>query len=63
MDFTSWENDEERFTAYFWRHYAPILNKLADCPYDKVELTAKDKMLIPKMRDDLLTIFREAKCK
>jgi len=63
MDFTSWGNDEERFTAYFWRHYAPLLDKLAGCPYEKLDLTTKDKMLLGRMRDDLKAIFKEAECK
>ena len=59
----NWQNEEEaveNFTFYFNQHYKPLLNKLADNPYQKIELSEKDKRLLNFLRDDLTAIFKEA---
>ena len=58
----NWQNEEEaveNFTSYFNQHYKPLLNKLADNPYQKIELSDDDKRLLRFLRDDLTTIFKE----
>lgn len=57
-DYSQWDNDPERFQSYFAQHYAPLLNKIADCPHNKIDLSDKDKKLVRLMRDDLIKIFR-----
>lgn len=57
-DFSQWDNDPQCFQSYFRGHYAPLLNKIADSPYNKIDLTDKDKKLVRLMRDDLLKIFQ-----
>ena len=57
MDFSNWNDDPEQFMFYFNAHYAPLLNKLADNAYKKIELEDKDKRLLTFMRDDLTKIF------
>ena len=57
-DFSQWDNDPQCFQSYFRQHYAPLLNKIADSPYSKIDLTDKDKRLVRLMRDDLLKIFQ-----
>ena len=55
-----WQNEEEaveNFTSYFNQHYKPLLDKLADSPYPKIELLPKDRLLLGFLRDDLLKIF------
>lgn len=57
-----WQNEEEaveNFTSYFNQHYKPLLNKLADNPYQKIELSDDDKRLLRFLRDDLTKIFAE----
>lgn len=57
-----WQNEEEaveNFTSYFNQHYKPLLNKLADNPYQKIELSDDDKRLLRFLRDDLTKIFVE----
>lgn len=58
-----WESEEEAkeaFLLYFDAHYKPLLNKLADNPYQKIELSDKDKRLLGFLRDDLNKIFKTA---
>lgn len=57
-DYSQWGNDPDCFQSYFKQHYAPLLNKIADSPYEKVELTERDKHLFRLMRDDLFKIFQ-----
>ena len=57
-DYSQWDNDPQCFQSYFKAHYAPLLNKLADSPYNKIDLTDKDKRLVRLMRDDLLKIYQ-----
>jgi len=57
-DYSQWDNDPDCFQSYFAQHYAPLLNKIADCPHDKIELSGRDKHLVRLMRDDLLKIFQ-----
>lgn len=70
LDFSKWnsnpesmqieyEDGAENFTTYFNQHYKPLLNKLADNPYQKIELSDDDKRLLRFLRDDLTTIFKE----
>lgn len=47
----------DTFKSYFNIHYRPLLDKLADSPYPKIELLPKDKLLLGFLRDDLLKIF------
>ena len=56
-DYSPWDNDADCFQSYFKQHYAPLLNKIADSPYSKVDLTDREKHLARLMRDDLLKIF------
>ena len=60
LDFSQWENDEEQFKSYFDAHYKPLLDKLADNSYSKIELSDKDKRLLDFLRDDLNRIFKTA---
>lgn len=57
-DYSQWDNDPQCFQSYFRRHYAPLLNKIADSPHNKIDLSDKDKKLVRLMRDDLLKIFQ-----
>ena len=65
VDFTKWANGDmsdqdakDNFISYFNQHYKPLLNKLADNPYQKIEMSEKDKTLLSHLRDDLTEIFR-----
>lgn len=60
LDFSQWENDKEQFKSYFEAHYKPLLDKLADYPYQKIGLSDKDKRLLGFLRDDLNKIFKTA---
>ena len=57
-DYSQWDNDPESFRSYFAQHYAPLLNKLADNPYNKIDLSDEDKRLVRFLRDDLLKIYQ-----
>lgn len=57
-DYSQWDNDPDCFQSYFKQHYAPLLNKIADNPYEKIELTGRNKHLFRLMRDDLLKIYQ-----
>ena len=57
-DYSQWDNDADCFQSYFAQHYVPLLNKIADSPSNKIELSDKDKKLVRLMRDDLLKIFQ-----
>lgn len=57
MDFSQWNNDEEQFESYFKTHYKPLLNKIADCQYNKIDFSDKEKRLLSFLRDDLTKIF------
>ena len=57
-DYSQWGNDPESFQSYFKEHYAPLLNKIADNPYYKIDLTDKDKKLARLLRDDLFKILQ-----
>lgn len=67
LDFSKWELREDgvaengigNFRSYFTTHYKPLLDKLADCEYQKIGLSDKEKRLLGWMRDDLNTIFSE----
>lgn len=59
----SWESEEDardNFIFYFHYHYKPLLDKLADNPYQKIELSEKDKRLLGFLRDDMNKIFETA---
>ena len=58
MDFGNWGNSEGQFKNYFWQTYAPLLDKLVACPYEKLDLSAKNKLLLGHLRDDLKVIFK-----
>jgi hypothetical protein len=55
--FNSEEEARDNFGSYFERHYKPLLNKIADCPYPKIDLSENDKRLLGFLRDDLTKIF------
>lgn len=57
-DYSQWDNDPDCFQSYFKQHYAPLLNKVADCDFNKIGLSDKDKHLFCLMRDDLVKIFQ-----
>ena len=59
MDFSQWNNEEEQFISYFNTHYKPLLDKMADYPYSKIEFSDKEKRLLGFLRDDLTKIFKE----
>ena len=45
-DFSQWDNDPQCFQSYFREHYAPLLNKIADSPYNKIDLTDEERNMI-----------------
>ena len=58
-----WKSEEEArdaFLSYYDAHYKPLLNRLADNPYQKIEFSEKDKRLLGFLRDDLNKIFKTA---
>lgn len=57
MDFSQWNNDEEQFESYFKMHYKTLLDKIADCNYNKIDFSDKEKRLLGFLRDDLTKIF------
>lgn len=66
LDFSKWEFDTDgvtdsgvdNFRSYFAAHYEPLLNKLADYEYSKIDLSEKEKRLLGFLRDDLEIIFK-----
>ena len=63
IDFRNWQDDdnaEENFLSYFHYHYKPLLDKIADNPYPKIDLTEKEKHLLGFLREDLTKIFETA---
>ena len=58
----NWESDKEaleNFESYFSRHYKPLLDKMADNPYPKIDLSENEKRLLNFLRDDLTKIFSQ----
>lgn len=52
------ERGEKRdFGRYFMAHYAPLLKKLAEWPYDKIRLSDREWGTLSLMEADLVEIF------
>ncbi len=56
-DWSQWDNEPEKFYYYFKAHYRPLLDKIADCPYQKIDFSDKEKQLLGHLRDDLTKII------
>ena len=56
-DYSQWNDDPTQFYSYFRAHYKPLLDKLANNRYSKIDLSDKDKRLLGHLRDDLTKII------
>lgn len=57
-----WQNEEEaveNFTSYFNQHYKPLLEKLSETQYPKIDLSEDEFRILHFMCDDFLRIFKE----
>ena len=67
VDFTKWGNggwkDEEdakdNFGFYFNQHYKPLLEKLSETQYPKIDLSESELKMLHFMCEDFLKIFVE----
>lgn len=58
----NWESEEEaveNFTSFFNQHYKPLLEKLSETQYPKIDLSENELRILHFMCDDFLRIFKE----
>ena len=56
----NWDNEEDardNFESYFHYHYKPLLKKLSETQYPKIDLSDEDFRLLHFTCDDFLKIF------